>query len=39
MDIQGKSGINTLRTVLNQAYHMDLPMVEPEHDDSKEFDP
>lgn len=39
VDIQGKSGINTLRTVLNQAYHMDLPMVEPEHDESKEFDP
>ena len=39
VDIQGKSGINTLRTVLNQAYHMELPMVEPEHDESKEFDP
>ena len=39
VDIQGKSGINTLRTVLNQAYHMDLPMVEPEYDKSKEFDP
>ena len=39
VDIQGKSGINTLRTVLDQAYHMDLPMVEPEHDESKEFDP
>ncbi len=39
VDIQGKSGINTLRTVLDQAFGMDLPMVEPEYDKSKEFAP
>ena len=39
VDIQGKSGVNTLRTVLDQAFGMELPMVEPDHDESKEFDP
>lgn len=39
VDIQGKSGINTLRTVMDQAFHMDLPMVEPTYDESKEYDP
>ena len=39
VDIQGKSGINTLRTVLNQAFHMELPMVQPDHDEAQEYDP
>ena len=39
VDIQGKSGVNTLRTVLNQAFGMELPMVDPPHDESEDYDP
>ena len=39
VDIQGKSGINTLRTVLNQAFGMHMPMVDPPHDESEDYDP
>lgn len=38
-DIQGKSGINTLRTVLNQAFGMHMPMVDSPHDESEDYDP
>ena len=39
VDIQGKSGVNTLRTVLNQAFGMHMPMVDPPHDESEDYDP
>ena len=39
VEIQGKSGINTLRTVLDQAFHMDFPMVEPPYDEAETYDP